>query len=167
MATAQPLKKRSLWWRIHGWAGLKLAILLTSILATGTLAVFAHEIESLVTPAMRVIPQEQTPATWGAWADAASRAEPQGRLQGLYFPIDPWFAAEAWIDRGKGAPRRVYIDPWSARVTGTHGWFSVHRFLRQVHRHLMMPTKIGILSCCRFRGHEVKPPALAARSPWG
>jgi hypothetical protein len=23
------------------------------------------------------------------------------------------------------------------------------------------------MSCCRFRGHEVKLPALAARSPWG
>jgi uncharacterized iron-regulated membrane protein len=142
MATARA--KRSLWWWVHSWAGLKLAILLTFILATGTLAVFAHEIDWLVTPAMRVTPQQRAPATWGAWADAASHAEPQGRLQTLYAPIDPWFAAEAWIDMGKGAPRRVYVDPWSARVIGTHGWASVHRFLRQVHRHLMMPTKIGI-----------------------
>lgn len=141
---ARTPKKRSLWWRVHSWAGLKLSILLTFILATGTLAVFAHEIDWLVTPAMRVTAQARPVASWGEMADAAARAEPGGRLQTLYAPIDPWFAAEAWIDMGKGAPRRVFVDPWSAQVTGTHGWASVHRFLRQVHRHLMMPTKIGI-----------------------
>lgn len=137
-------KPRSIWWRVHSWAGLKLSIFLTFVLATGTLAVFAHEIDWLVTPAMRVTPQDRPPASWGAIAQAAARAEPHGRLQTLYAPIDPWFAAEAWVDMGKGAPRRVYVDPWDARVTGTHGWANVHRFLRQVHRHLMLPTRIGI-----------------------
>lgn len=139
-----PVKPRSLWWRVHSWAGLKLSILLTFILATGTLAVFAHELDWLITPAMRVKPQDHPQASWGAIAEAAQQAVPQGRLQALYAPIDPWFAVEGWVDMGKGAPRRVYIDPWSARVTGTQGWANVHRFLRQVHRHLMLPTRLGI-----------------------
>lgn len=139
-----PSKPRSLWWRVHSWAGLKLSILLTFILATGTLAVFAHELDWLITPAMRVTPQDRPQASWGAIAEVAQRAVPQGRLQALYAPIDPWFAVEAWVDMGKGAPRRVYIDPWQARVTGTQGWANVHRFLRQVHRHLMLPTRLGI-----------------------
>lgn len=143
MAPPRPPKKRSLWWRVHSWAGLKLSILLTFILATGTLAVFGHELDWLITPAMRVAPQDRPVASWGAWAASAARAEPEGKLQSLYAPIDPWFAVEAWIDMGTGAPRRVYIDPWTARVTGTHDWANVHRFFRQVHRHLMLPTKIG------------------------
>lgn len=117
---------------------------MTFILLTGTLAVFAHEIDWLVTPAMRVAPQDSPPASWGTLAEAAARAEPNGRLQTLFAPIDPWFAAEAWIDTGKGSPDRVYIDPWSAEVAGKHGWANVHRFLRQVHRHLMLPAKVGI-----------------------
>lgn len=137
-------KPRSLWWRVHSWAGLKLSIFMTFILATGTIAVFAHELDWLVTPAMRVHVQERSTASWGALAEAAAAAEPSGRLQILYAPIDPWFAAEAWVEVGKGSPRRVYLDPWTARVTGTHGWANVHRFLRQVHRHLMLPTRIGI-----------------------
>ena len=28
-------------------------------------------------------------------------------------------------------------------------------------------TATAEVSCCRFRGHEVKLPAPAARSPWG
>lgn len=137
-------KKRSIWWRVHSWAGLKLSIFMTFILATGTLAVFAQEMDWLVTPAMRVAPQDRPVASWGAIAEAAVRAEPEGRLQTLHAPVDPWFAVEAWIDMGKEAPRRVYVDPWEARATGSHGWANVHRFLRQVHRHLMLPTKIGI-----------------------
>lgn len=117
---------------------------MTFILLTGTLAVFAHEIDWLVTPAMRVTPQGSPVASWGALAEAATRAEPDGRLQTLFAPIDPWFAVEAWIDKGEGSPGRVYIDPWSAEVTGTHGWANVHRFLRQVHRHMMLPSKVGI-----------------------
>ncbi|MCY1671357.1 PepSY-associated TM helix domain-containing protein [Novosphingobium sp. SL115] len=144
MAKARAPKPRSIWWRVHSWAGLKFSIFMTFILATGTLAVFAHELDWLITPAMRVEVQDRPVASWGAMAAAASQAEPKGRLQTLYAPLDPWFAAEAWVEVGKGAPRRVYIDPWEARVTGTHGWASAHRFLRQVHRHLMLPTKIGI-----------------------
>jgi uncharacterized iron-regulated membrane protein len=144
MTLAKQAKPRSIWWRVHSWAGLKLSIFLTFILATGTLAVFAHEIDWLVTPAMRVTQQDRPIASWGAIAQAAARAEPAGRLQIVHAPLDPWFAVEAWVDMGKGAPRRVYVDPWEARVTGTHGWANVHRFLRQVHRHLMLPTRIGI-----------------------
>ena len=144
MVKARGSKGRSLWWQVHSWAGLKLSLFLTFILATGTLAVFAHEIDWMVTPAMRTTPQERSPASWGMLAAAVAKAEPKGRLQTLFAPIDPWFTAEAWIDMGKGAPRRVYVDPWTAEVTGTHDWANVHRFLRQVHRHLMLPTKIGI-----------------------
>ena len=144
MARAHKEKGRSLWWRVHSWAGLKLAIFMTFVLGTGTLAVFAHEIDWLITPAMRASPQDGPRASWGVLAAAAAKAEPHGRLTTLYAPIDPWFAAEAWVDMGKGPRRRVYIDPWSGQVTGTHGWANVHRFLRQIHRHLMLPTKIGI-----------------------
>ncbi|WP_420144061.1 PepSY-associated TM helix domain-containing protein [Sphingobium sp.] len=148
MGKAGAKKGRSLWWVVHSWIGLKLSIFLTFILATGTLAVFAHEIDWLVTPAMRVSPRSEPVASWGAWAEAATRAAPDARLQTLYAPIDPWFTVEAWVNRGKGAPERVYIDPWTARVTGRHGWANVHRFLRQAHRHLMLPTKIGIPIVC-------------------
>jgi uncharacterized iron-regulated membrane protein len=141
-------KGRSLWWRVHSWAGLKLAVFMTFVLATGTLAVFAHEIDWLVTPAMRATPQDGPKASWGQLAAAAAQAAPRGRLQTLYAPIDPWFTAEAWVDMGSGAPLRVYVDPWSGRVTGTHGWANVHRFLRQAHRHLMLPTRIGIPIVC-------------------
>lgn len=147
-AAPRPAKRRSLWWIVHSWAGFKLSIFLTFILATGTLAVFAHEIDWLVTPAMRVEVRDAPRASWGTVAAAATRADPGGRLTIIFAPIDPWFATEAWISPEKGAPSRVYVDPWTGEVTGRHGWANVHRFLRQVHRHLMLPVTWGIPIVC-------------------
>jgi uncharacterized iron-regulated membrane protein len=148
VATARPAKRRSLWWSVHSWAGFKLSIFLTFILATGTLAVFAHEFDWLLTPSMRVAPRDAPRASWGTVAEAAQRAAPDARLTTIFAPIDPWFAVEAWAGPQKGAPRRIYVDPWTGKVTGQHGWANIHRFLRQVHRHLMLPTRIGIPIVC-------------------
>lgn len=141
-------KGRSLWWHVHSWAGLKLSIFMTFILATGTLAVFAHELDWLVTPAMRVMPQAEAPASLGAVAAAAQAEVPGGRLQMLIQPIDPWFATEVWIDDGGDRIERVYVNPWTAEVTGRGGWANIHRFLRQTHRHLMLPVNYGVPIVC-------------------
>ena len=108
---ARPAKRRSLWWIVHSWVGFKLSIFLTFIMATGTLAVFAHELDWLVTPAMRVVPRDAPQASWGVIARAAQEAAPGARLTTIFAPVDPWFAVEAWVDPGKGAPRRIYVDP--------------------------------------------------------
>ena len=50
------VKPARLWWLVHQWAGLKLAILLTFVFATGTLAVLSHEIDWLLQPGLRVSP---------------------------------------------------------------------------------------------------------------
>ena len=140
-------KRRSMWWTVHAWAGLKLSIFMTFVLATGTLAVLAHELDWLVTPAMRVAPQDAPRASWGQVA-AAAQAEVPGRVQVVYGPIDPWFAAEVWIDDGGERIRRVYVNPWTAEVTGQGGWGNIHRFLRNTHRHLMLPVKYGVPIVC-------------------
>lgn len=141
-------KGRSLWWVVHSWAGLKLSIFMTFILATGTLAVLAHEFDWMVTPAMRVAPQAAPQVSIGQIAAAAQADVPGGRLQAVYMPIDPWFAAEVWVDRGKKRIERVYVNPWTAEVTGHGGWANIHRFLRQTHRHLMLPVKYGVPIVC-------------------
>jgi uncharacterized iron-regulated membrane protein len=143
-ARSRPRAGRSLWWFVHSWAGLKLAIFMTFILATGTLAVFAHELDWMTTPAMRVAPQPGPQASWGAITQAAQDHVPGGRLQMAWAPIDPWFAAEIWVDTGRDRIERVYVNPWTAEVTGTAGWGNIHRFLRNTHRHLMLPIKYGV-----------------------
>lgn len=141
-------KGRSVWWSVHAWAGLKLSLFMGFILATGTLAVFAHELDWLVTPSMRVMPREAAPASWGQLADGAHAAVPGARLNSLYAPIHPGFAVEAWMDAGGARMVRVHLDPYTGATTGTAPWYNIHRFLRETHRHLMLPVKIGVPIVC-------------------
>ena len=140
--------RRSVWWWMHHWLGLKLAVFMTFVLATGTLATLAHEIDWLVDPAQRVMPRAAPTASWGDWAAAVKAAEPQATIQYMTAPIDPWFAARAVIEQPDGGLRIAYINPWTAEVQGVHGWFNIHRFLRNTHRHLMMPVDIGVPIVC-------------------
>lgn len=141
-------KGRSAWWWVHHWLGLKLAIFMTFVLATGTLATLSNEIDWMVDPAQRVMPRDRPVASWGDWAAAVKAAEPEATIQYMSAPLDPWFAARAVIERPDGGLRLAYVNPWTAEVQGVHGWFNVNRFLRNTHRHLMMPVAIGVPIVC-------------------
>ncbi|WP_305281211.1 PepSY domain-containing protein [Phenylobacterium sp.] len=130
---------------MHQWAGLKVSILLSFILLTGTLATLSHEIDWLLRPAMRV-----DPATVGAevnWAAVARTAAAQagaGRVVSLEGPIDPWFAAAAILEAPDGGLSFAYVHPATGEFQGTGHWVSAQRILRNMHRHLMMPIPIGV-----------------------
>lgn len=140
--------KRSLWWTVHHWLGLKLSLFMTFILLTGTLAVFAHELDWLFDADIRVAPRSEPHASWGAWAAAVQGAEPNGTIVAIAHPIDPWFAAQATVARGPDQRVFVYVNPWTAEVQGTGPWFNIHRFFRNTHRHLMLPVKYGVPIVC-------------------
>lgn len=146
-ATETPAKKqvkRALWWRIHQWAGLQLSLFLAFILATGTIATLSHEIDWLLTPAMRVAPQDAPPAPWGALATSARDAAGDARIEWLYGPTEPWFTVEAIAERPNGDRFRIQIDPWTGEAQGITPWFNAQRLFRELHRNLMMPTAIGV-----------------------
>lgn len=141
-AKGQP--KRSLWWRVHQWAGLQLSLFLAFILATGTIASLSHEIDWLLTPAMRVAPQQSSPASWGRLTTSAHEAAGDARIEWIYAPSEPWFAVEAVAVRSNGNRFRIQIDPWTAQVRGLTPWFNAQRLFRELHRSLMLPTAIGV-----------------------
>ena len=134
---------RKFWFRLHSWVGLKLSIMLFFILATGTLAVFAHEIDWLLNPDMRV-DVKTSRASWGEQLDAIRTRYPEWTPGNFYGQEDAWFAAGMFMQTPAGETRRVYVDPYTAEVTGDAGWFNAHRFFREAHRHLMMPVKYGV-----------------------
>ena len=134
---------RKAWFRLHSWVGLKLSIMLFFIFATGTLAVLAHEIDWLLNPAMRVTVEESR-ASWGEQLRAVHERHPDWRVEFLFAPVDPWFATAMYAVTPEGRRRHVYVNPYTAEVTGDTRWFNAHRFLREVHRHLMLPVKYGV-----------------------
>lgn len=137
------VKKRSIWWRVHSWAGLKLSVLLTFILATGTLATLSNEIDWLLTPAMRAPFSEHQMVAWDAIYRTATIHAGEGRVEILRSPLQPGFAAQAIIALPSGEAKRVWMDPEDGRFTGTTGWRNVQQVLRQLHRRLMLPNGPG------------------------
>ncbi len=134
---------RRLWFDIHSWAGLKLSVLMAFVCLTGTLAVFAHEIDWLLHPEIRVQPGE-TRASWGDMVGAVQTAYPDWTLSAINAPWASRFAAKASVRTPDGRNRFVWVDPYRGHVTGDTQWFNAHRFLRNIHRHLMMPVQIGV-----------------------
>jgi uncharacterized iron-regulated membrane protein len=139
---------RRQWFDWHSWVGLKLSLFMAFILATGTLAVLAHEIDWLLEPAMRVTPQDAPRASWGAQVVAVQAAYPRAHLLRLDAPMDPWFAARGSLLLEDGTLRYVHVDPWTAVVQGDSSFVNVHRILRNTHRHLMLPVQFGVPIVC-------------------
>lgn len=134
---------RRLWFDLHSWAGLKLSLLMAFVCLTGTLAVFSHEIDWLLHPEMRVEPADRT-ASWGAMLAAVRAAHPDWKVSRIEAPWGRRFAAAASVQTPDGRLRFVWIDPHRGTVTGDTGWFNTQRFLRNTHRHLMLPTRWGV-----------------------
>lgn len=138
-------KRRSLWWVVHSWTGLKLSLFMAWVLLTGTLAVFSVEMDWLARPALRVMPRDAPHASWGTMAVTAQAAVPAAaKITAIHAPPHSWFAAEAMAETGKGTRTRVYLNPYDGRVQGTGEWMSFQRFFREMHRHLLLPAKYGI-----------------------
>ena len=138
---------RRLWFDLHSWVGLKLCVFMSFICLTGTLAVLAHEIDWLVTPEMRVTSATQR-ASWGEQLESARRVYPDWTLDRMNAGEGPHFATQFPARTPAGKLRHVWVDPYRGTVTGDSGWFNVHRFLRNTHRHLMMPVKYGVPIVC-------------------
>lgn len=138
------MKRR--WLDLHRWVGLKLSILLSFVLITGTLATLSYEIDWLLDADRRVLPAYKTERyDWQGMVDAAREARPDWALEWISAPIDPWFTAEAVGITPEGTLRRLFINPETLVVQGEGAWFNTQRLLRDSHRRLMIFHRSGII----------------------
>jgi uncharacterized iron-regulated membrane protein len=139
---------RALFFRVHSWLGAQLFFILFLIISTGTLATVSNEIDWLTKPQMRA-PHAERPVSWQTMHDAVRAAYPDHDIDSLNAPVGPGFAAEVLTTRPDGGYLRVYVDPGTGRVQGSHGWVTVQRFLRNLHMNMNLPG-FGILFVCSF-----------------
>ena len=133
------------WFELHSWLGLKLSIFMSFVLLTGTLAVFSSEMDWATHASLRVDPRPDSErVSWGQMYAAAREAYPDWTIGNLTEPVDPWFAAQAFGKTPDGRTRLIDIDPYTGTVRGDRHWLSFHRFLRNSHRHLMLPVRYGV-----------------------
>lgn len=130
---------RRLAFRLHGWCGFLLSILLFVICLTGTFAVVGHEIDWLLNPDMRVA-SRSGPTAWSAIHRNVRALYPEAQVLWLGAPVGAGFAAEAVIRRRDlKQPWRVYADPRSGEIQGEASWLTAQRFLRDFHMYLFTP----------------------------
>ncbi len=178
---------KRVWFDLHRWVGLKLSILLSFVLITGTLATLSHEIDWLIDPARRVLPPVAVERyDWQAIKDAAEDARPGWAIDWIAAPRDPWFAVEIVARDEEGALRRLFVHPSTHEVQGEGGWVNAQRILRDSHRRLMIFHPMGIVAVSSlsillllslvsglviykkfWRGFFRKPRTKDSRTLWG
>ncbi len=134
-----------LWFTVHSWLGLKLSLLMSFILATGTIAVFSYEIDWLLNPEMRATERVAgNGVAWGAAFDNMRREYPEYRPLNLARFQDNWFALQMLARSPGGELVRVWFNPADGATLGMTSFFNMQRLFRELHRHLMLPLHIGI-----------------------
>ncbi|OYX66163.1 MAG: peptidase [Sphingomonadales bacterium 32-64-17] len=138
-------KAARVWWQVHQWVGLKLSLFMAFILFTGTLAVVSQEIDWLAQPAFRVDPASVSgPVAWAQIAQNAAAHPGVSAVSIIEAPPAAAFAARVTVEFADGQPGFLYAHPTSGAVQGTGPWVGAARVLRNLHRHLNLPTKIGV-----------------------
>jgi uncharacterized iron-regulated membrane protein len=147
-AHAPPVGKRKasrLWWTVHQWAGLKLSLFMAFIMFTGTLAVVSHEIDWVLQPSLRVAPASaEGPVAWAQIAQNAARHPGVAQVWSMEAPTASAFAVKVTVENAAGELFYLHAHPTTAAIQGEAPWAGAQRILRNLHRHLNLPTKIGV-----------------------
>lgn len=145
---ARPAQKRKtsrLWWNVHQWVGLKLSLFMAFIMFTGTLAVVSNEIDWTLDPSLRVAPASaQGPVDWGGIAENAARYPGVAQVWSMEAPIASAFAVKVTVEDPAGDLFYLHAHPSTGAIQGEGPWVGAQRVLRNMHRHLNLPTEIGV-----------------------
>ena len=131
---------RKILFRLHGWLGLNVGLLLFVVCFSGSFATLSHEIDWLLNPAMRVKTRNAS-YDWSAMYKTLTDEFPNERVAGIYAPVGNGFAALAYVAFTNGQTRKVYLDPYTGVLKGHTSFFNVQRFFRTFHRRFFDGTR--------------------------
>ncbi|HYW16865.1 MAG TPA: PepSY-associated TM helix domain-containing protein [Allosphingosinicella sp.] len=144
MASADRSRLRRLWFQIHKWIGLALALLIVPISLTGSALVWHDWLDERLNPERAAAGAASLPPS--AYAAAARRfAEPGERLSSLAFPRGEGPVVATLARAGQpagGRPVRtlLHLDPASARLLDRSASDEgAVRILHVLHGSLMVP----------------------------
>jgi len=136
---------RRVWWQVHQWVGLKLSLVLAFILFTGALAVLSHEIDWLLQPSLRVAPSSvKGEVRWDRIAASAAVYPRTKAMLSMESPTASAFAVRVMVAFEDDSLGFLHVHPTTGAVQGTGPWWGAQRILRNMHRHLNLPTNIGV-----------------------
>ena len=119
---------RPFWLSVHKYVGLVLGVLIAVISGTGAIAVYKAEIEGALNPELHYVEPLANTASPTEIIGAATAAYPDWRPTRVV-PNDgyPDRAYQIYLSKSGETPIRVFVNPYTLDVLGTHeGW----RFLQ-------------------------------------
>lgn len=139
------LKKsnRSKLYKLHTWVGFHLALLMTIVLATGTISTVSNEIDWLFQDDMRVTPGEEQ-VSWQTMTDAVRAYAPSSTIISFQSMKQDYLAYRAIVKNADNQSYFIHVNQWTGEVTGTTGVITVQRVFRDLHRYLFMPSIVGL-----------------------
>lgn len=134
-------------YELHTWVGFHLAVIMVVVLATGTFAVVANEIDWLLQDDMRVSPDGEE-VSWQEMVDAIEAASPGVTVQAISKMQGDHFAYRASTMDAAGNAQYTHVNQWTGEVTGHTGVFTAQYFFRNLHRYLFLPSTFGLTLVC-------------------
>ena len=128
---------------VHAWIGFHLALLMTLVVVSGTIATISNEIDWLIQDDMRVVPDGDK-VSWGDMEAAIRQYKPDGAITYLTSMGGDYLAYRAWVTNPYGNREFVHVNQWTGEVTGTTHPITVQRIFRDFHRYLFLPATIGL-----------------------
>jgi len=122
----------------HGWLGVNFGLLLFVVTLAGVFAVLSRELDSLVTPGLR-LEASGGPMAWSDVQDFVRLAEPEAVIRSIEAPSGPRDAAVVVIDRPDQRSVRLYADPETGEILGESSGFTLQVFFRAFHTKLFFP----------------------------
>lgn len=139
----RPKSHRKKLFNLHIWVGFHLAVIMSVVLSTGTLATLSNEIDWLIFKEMRVTPATEK-VSWQAMTDALQAYAPRSSLLGINNSGGDYLPYRAFVKDEYGNTYFIHLNQWTGEVTGHTGRITVQRVLRDLHRYLFMPSVIGL-----------------------
>ena len=143
------ISKMLSWHWIHSFLGLWCSLILTFIFLTGTLSLFAAEIDWLLAEERRAEAQDTPKIALSQTYGAAQAHRPDNTIVRLYRSDETYVADQVEILTQSGKAY-VWVDPYSGAVNGETGALSFREVVAELHTRLFIPGKLGIMAVTVF-----------------
>ncbi len=107
------------------------------------------EIDWLLHPTLRVAPSSvEGPPRWDLIAGNSARYPGVATINYIHRPTASAFAVRVAFQRADESRGYLHVHPTTGKVQGEQSFVDAQRVLRNLHRHLNLPTKYGIPIVC-------------------
>jgi len=135
---------KGLIFQTHRWVGLTLGLLVFIVCFSGTLAVFAPELDWAFNEKWRV-PVEESPYDWDSIYNNVRERYPSWSISFILGPRHEGFAAQVLAKPVAGEYVNVLVNPYNGQIQGVTSYWNLWRFFRSFHRRLMVENPAGLL----------------------